>query len=193
MGAYAWMETCIERRGVRTFCASCNLPHFCCGWTADGNYFRDFLRATSRNGLAARGLWCTADAADLVLYGADGLASFGHSRSGDVERGRDRVVAETSRQSDELAFCGRTDHPDLATATTLSSRFSTLFFRGVLHFAGDADFAGAVGTRMGARSTPAGVAATPLAELSACARSIRWGSSNDLFRSVDRFDPTGRI
>src|ERR1044071_1217906 len=193
MGAHTGMETCIDGRSLGTFRASGNLPHLCRRWTADGNNFRDFLRVTSSDGIASGHVWSNADTAALVLYGANGLAGIGDSRRGNVERGGDRLDTEASNQSDEFTFCSGAAHPDLATAAALSSGFSTLFLRGALHVAGDADSAGGVGTHMGARSAAAGIPATALAAFSAYAGSIRWGPCNDIICSVAWFHPIGRI
>src|SRR5258705_7131500 len=115
MGAHAGMETRVDRRSLRTFCSSCDLPYFCGGRPAHGDYFRDLLWASAGNQCATRNLWSDADSVDLVLHCTDWLAGFGDSCHGYVEYHCPWLAAETAKRFDQFAFCRCAHHFSLAT------------------------------------------------------------------------------
>src|SRR6267378_2085082 len=169
------------------------LSYFCGGRSAHGDYFRDLLWASTGHQCAAGSLWFGADSVDLVLCRADWLARFGDSGYRHVDCHCAWMVAETAKRFDQFAVCRRAHHPDLATAAIISSRISTLFFRGSLHSGVDSDPARAVAADVGARSAAAGVIVSALAQHAARSWPIRQRAPVDLVRGVDWLHSVGRL
>src|SRR2546428_10692356 len=157
MGPHARMEASVNRRSLGAFGARRDLPYLCGGRPAYGHYFRYLLRSSPGNQCAARSLWSAADSVDLVLHRTDRLAGFGDSCHGHADCHCPWMAAETAKRFDQFAICRRAHHFDLATATALSSRISTLFLRRSVHCDHDSRPARSVGANVGARSTAAGV------------------------------------
>src|SRR3989442_8872014 len=193
MGADAGMETSVDRRSLGTFCACRDLSYLCGGRPAHGDYFRDLLWAAAGNRCAARSLWSGADSVDLVLHRTDWLAGFGDSGHSHAKCHCSWMAAETAKRLAQFAICRRAHYFDLATATALSSRISTLFLRGSLHSGLDSDPARSLGADVGARSAAAGVFISALAQHPASSRPIPDRSSVDFIRGVDWLDPTGCV